>query len=294
MKIVFQALQIFVSAGIAGLYFTGCMTSPSQDPFAAAAANNFHIIKKLNDTSNKTLNQLNKTASSLQESIDKNEKHNKELQAIIKSNGEKLASLNSQLKHLTTIIYNQLGLSTSTGDILEQQQQGMSSTTLQPLEKNENTQTQGKDVTSPAAQQAVKTQPTQNALMAYQDAQKYYINGNYEEAAKRYLECLKRYPDSEFSARAQYWAAESYRQLGKEKQDPAMYEKAITGFSKMRAMFPNSNMVPSSLYREALAHRALGQNTRATDLLKQVIKDYPLTPAAELAKTTLSEIQSGQ
>jgi tol-pal system protein YbgF len=95
---------------------------------------------------------------------------------------------------------------------------------------------------------------------------------------------LAAYPDSEYSDNAQFWIGECYFF---EKN----YEKAILEYEKVTKNYPGGNKVPYALLKQGFSFLKLNDKTSARLLLQQVIKDYPNTNQARMARSKLQEIK---
>ena len=95
---------------------------------------------------------------------------------------------------------------------------------------------------------------------------------------------LKQYPDTEYSDNAQFWIGECY-------YFEKNYEKAILEYDKVAKNYPDGDRVPYALLKQGLSFLNLGDKTGARLLLQQVIKDYPNTNQAKIARAKLLESQ---
>jgi len=93
---------------------------------------------------------------------------------------------------------------------------------------------------------------------------------------------LHRYPDSQYTANAQYWLGEVYLIKGQA-------ELARDAFAKVVENWPEPAKVPDALYKQADATRRLAQNEQARHLLREVIEKYPNSSAAKLAQRDLQQ-----
>lgn len=118
----------------------------------------------------------------------------------------------------------------------------------------------------------------------YAAAYELFKEGKYEKSRESFDHFLKQYPESEFSSNAQFWIGECYYFEKK-------YEKAIVEYEKVTKNFPEGNKVPYALLKQGLAFLKLGDKASARLLLQQVIKDYPNTSQARIARAKLIEIK---
>jgi len=129
-----------------------------------------------------------------------------------------------------------------------------------------------------------KDQGKSDKAGAYAAAYQTFKNGNYAKAREAFQEFLAAYPSGEYADNAQYWIGECYFF---ERQ----FEKAILEYEKVTRKFPSSNKVPYALVKQALSFQNLGDKASAKLLLQQVIKDYPDTSQARVARSKLQELR---
>jgi len=118
----------------------------------------------------------------------------------------------------------------------------------------------------------------------YAAAYELFREGKYEKSREGFESFLKQFPDTEFSDNAQFWIGECYYFEKK-------YEKAIVEYDKVTKNFPDGNKVPYALLKQGLSFLKLGDKASAKLLLQQVIKDFPNTSQARIARNRLLEIK---
>ena len=119
---------------------------------------------------------------------------------------------------------------------------------------------------------------------AYAAAYETFKEGKYEKAKTEFQNFLKQYPKTEYSANAQFWIGECYYLDQK-------YEKAILEYETVVKNYPDGNKVPYALLKQGLSFQKLGDKTSAKLILQQIIRDYPNTNQARVARATLLEIK---
>ncbi len=124
----------------------------------------------------------------------------------------------------------------------------------------------------------------QGKAAVYAAAYQTFKNGHYTKAREAFQDFLTSYPTGEYSDNAQFWIGECHFF---EKN----YEKAILEYEKVTKKFPSSNKVPYALLKQGICFQNLGDKTSARLLLQQVIKDYPNTSQARIARSKLQEIK---
>lgn len=118
----------------------------------------------------------------------------------------------------------------------------------------------------------------------YAAAYQLFKAGNYAKAQEAFQAFLAAHPTGEYSDNAQYWIGECYFFEKK-------YEKAILEYEKVTKKFPSSSKVPYAILKQGISFQKLGDKTSARLLLQQVIKDYPNTSQARIARSKLHELK---
>ena len=118
----------------------------------------------------------------------------------------------------------------------------------------------------------------------YSDAYKVFVEHEYETAKTKFQEFLNLFPDTEYSDNAQFWIGECLYFQDK-------YEEAILEYEKVIQNYPKGNKVPNALLKQALSFLKLGDKASSRLLLQRVMKDFPGTTPAEIARSKLLEIK---
>lgn len=92
---------------------------------------------------------------------------------------------------------------------------------------------------------------------------------------------LEAHPDHDLADNALYWIGESW-------YAQAQWLKAANTFVRVAKQYPRGNKVPDAMYKLARSYEKLGDDGAATDVLRQLSKHYPGTPAAKRAGDELS------
>lgn len=114
---------------------------------------------------------------------------------------------------------------------------------------------------------------------AYQDL----VRGQFDLAREGFLEFLRRFPQSTLADNAQYWIGESY-------YSQQQYARAAAEFAKVMEDHAAGDKVPAAMLKRAFALISLSRRTEARALLEQLIKKYPKTQEAELARARLKDL----
>ncbi len=134
----------------------------------------------------------------------------------------------------------------------------------------------------PPSQGEVLSQEAMKAL--YKNAKQTYERKEFSAAREQFKAFLAVYPKGELSDNAQFWIGECY-------YSEKNYEKAIIAYDDVIKRFPKGDKVSSALLKQALCWLKLGDKTFAQSLLKRVIREYPHTQQAKIAKEKLKGIQ---
>jgi len=104
--------------------------------------------------------------------------------------------------------------------------------------------------------------------------------GSYSVAITGFKDFLTNYPGSPLAENAQYWIGESY--YGKKQ-----FNEAIAEFDKVTLLFPKGDKVAGARFKKAMALLDLGQTDAGRVELQAIIKLYPRSNEAVLARQQL-------
>ncbi|TFG37369.1 MAG: tol-pal system protein YbgF [Syntrophobacterales bacterium] len=138
-----------------------------------------------------------------------------------------------------------------------------------------------------ATEKEAGTTPLKESIdkeQVYSEAYRTFKDGKYGSAREKFGEFLKSFSDTEYSDNAQFWIGECY--YFEEK-----YEKAILEYEKVVQNYPKGNKVPNALLKQALSFLKLDDTSSSRLLLQRVIKEYPNTNAARIARAKLVDIK---
>ncbi len=120
--------------------------------------------------------------------------------------------------------------------------------------------------------------PDQLFAAAYGD----YSRGNYDLAISEFRQYVETYPTSEMADNAQYWIGEAL--YAKKK-----FAEAITEFDKVITLFAKGDKVPAARFKKAMVLNEMGQEDLARLEFQALIKLFPKSNEATLAKQQLGE-----
>lgn len=114
----------------------------------------------------------------------------------------------------------------------------------------------------------------------YDTAKQALDKGEFDAARDRFNEFIKRFPKSANADNAQFWIGETYY---REK----WYEKAIMEYQKVIESYPDGNKVAAALLKQGLSFFNLNEKANSRLILKELIKKYPTSSEAKIAKEKL-------
>lgn len=91
---------------------------------------------------------------------------------------------------------------------------------------------------------------------------------------------LQAYPDHDLADNALYWIGEIW-------YAQAQWVKAAQAFLRVAKDYPRGNKVPDAMYKLAKSYEKMGDDPGAGEVLKQLERQYPGTPAAKRAHEDL-------
>lgn len=103
---------------------------------------------------------------------------------------------------------------------------------------------------------------------------------DYSGARANFTSYMAQNPKSPQVGDAQFYIAESYF-------NEKWYEKAILEYQVVIAKYTKNSKRPASLYKQALSFEKIDDQVNANARFKDVIRNYPLSPEAKLAKKKL-------
>ena len=244
-------------------------------------------IVKLDQQLEGSVTKLNETTAELIARVNQSDQQVRTLQSIIEENQVKIDRLQKTLDNLAVTIHRSLNLSlpdtgrVPVGGPSEVEVEGVRVSPPPGPAGLPPSAAAVPGVTAPGT--PTPSVPAGDPETDYQIAQKSYANEDYALALEQFGAYLQRYPNTDLCANAQFWKGYSYFKIEK-------YEEAIAEFERLRTNYPDSTKVPFGMHIQAMAHKALGQTARAVALLKEVVENYPMTPAADSSKTELENL----
>jgi len=119
---------------------------------------------------------------------------------------------------------------------------------------------------------------------AYRAAYALVRNQEFDDAVAAFKQFLERFPDGRYAANAHYWLGELYLVL--QPPDP---EAARQSFTLLLDQYPGNAKEPDALYKLGRVHFIKGNRDRSREFLDRVIRQYPESSAAGLAKEFIQQ-----
>lgn len=117
---------------------------------------------------------------------------------------------------------------------------------------------------------------------AYLKAFDFLKAGKYDSAITSFRGMLDKWPQGNFSDNAWYW-------LGESQYVKRQYKPALDSYTALVERFPASPKVPDALFKSGLTQAELKLTEQAKVTWRRVIKDYPNSNAAGLARQRLAQ-----
>jgi tol-pal system protein YbgF len=118
----------------------------------------------------------------------------------------------------------------------------------------------------------------------YESAWRSYEKRDYQAAASRFREFVKKNPKSRLAGAASFWLGESHFVLKE-------YEKAIVAYDEVRR-FAQTDKLAAALLRQGFAFAELGEKLNARLVLQELVEKYPQSAEAPRAKQRLKALES--
>jgi tol-pal system protein YbgF len=280
------ATRVVVLSGLAGL--VGCATGGSQ--VENSIYDTQRVVRDLQINMQPTLQRLNQSTVELEARLNDADEQTRTLQGLMQENQVRLDEMQRKLDEVQRMVAGDRGISVprqpppvreigtpGTGEhvIMRPPEPARPPVTPipEPVEEMDRPPLEPRTGLSPG-----------NETIEYENARSSYRNENYELAIQQFNEFMRRYPDSQYSANAQYWKAHSHGNLGQ-------YADAVREFSRLRALHPTSSSIPLAMYNEAAALTHLGRIAEAEALLERLVREHPDHAAAATAREDLRKIR---
>jgi len=133
---------------------------------------------------------------------------------------------------------------------------------------------------SPAAP-AAPAIPSADTL--YDTALRDFTTGKYDLARQQFSDYLKHYGETQLAGNAQFYIGETYYQQKN-------YQQAIAEYDKVLTKYPKSYKLAAAQLKKGYALLELNDRTGGIRALRTVIRDYPNSEEARLARARLQRL----
>jgi tol-pal system protein YbgF len=125
--------------------------------------------------------------------------------------------------------------------------------------------------------------PGASEQATYDNAMAALRGGSYDRAIASFQEVVTNYPTGDLASNAQFWIGESYYTKGD-------LENAVAAYRKVLSDWPLSRKAPDAMVKLGFSLSDLRRNGEARNMLEDVVRKYPGTPAAQLATDRLKRL----
>ncbi|MEM7366861.1 MAG: tol-pal system protein YbgF [Pseudomonadota bacterium] len=124
--------------------------------------------------------------------------------------------------------------------------------------------------------------PSEKAL--YDTALELIRNRQYEMATEQLRATIESYPDGRLTPNAYYWLGQAYAAMPRPE-----YEKSRQALAQVITFYPEHQKVPDAAFKLGTVHHLMGDCSRASELLNQVIEQHSGKTVAKLAENYLRD-----
>ena len=121
--------------------------------------------------------------------------------------------------------------------------------------------------------------PDPNQL--YEQAAQDLTQGRYPLALQGFRDYVQRFPATDLADNAQYGVGECLFAQ-------AYFDSAAVEYERIGSLYPQGDRVPAGLWKLALCREKLGQAAQAHKALEDLVKGFPLSGEAQLARDRLA------
>ena len=138
--------------------------------------------------------------------------------------------------------------------------------------------------TAPVPAPVAATPGDKDGKLAYGQAFNVLKEGRYQQAIIDFRNFMNSYPESKYSANAQYWLAEA-NYVSRD------YKTALQEFQNILSRYPESNKVQGAELKIGYTYYEMQDWTGARAALERVIKNHPNTTVARKAQERLDRMK---
>lgn len=141
--------------------------------------------------------------------------------------------------------------------------------------------------TTPSAPTPAPLGPGMSPQRMYETAWADYTSGQWDLCISGFDSYLRTFPKSELADEAQLYIGECNYSNGKN-------QEAIQAYTQVITLYPRGQSVAAAYYKRGLAFQNLRQPDRARESFEAVLKQFPDSDPARLAKQALDRLNSGK
>jgi tol-pal system protein YbgF len=138
----------------------------------------------------------------------------------------------------------------------------------------------------PGAKTGTTPPPQTDGRALYNAAHNDYLKGSYDEALRQFQNYVTTFPSSDLADNAHYWIGETYYRQQR-------FRQAIEKFAAITRDYPRSDRVAAALLKRSYSHLELGERSQGVLHLQTLVRRYPTTDEAILARQRLRELGIG-
>lgn len=187
-------------------------------------------------------------------------------------------AINSHKETLTELKSQNAVVSSDTADVARRIKNLESYTGYDPSSDDSNDKVQGQ-----VSNVDIKTVKTKDVIL-YEKAKKALDQDKLKTARELFNKLIVKYPRSDKVDNAQFWIGESYYRS-------KWYQKAILEYQKVIENFPKGNKIAGAYLKQGLAFAELGETENARIVLKDLIKKFPKSGEALIAKKKMEKLK---
>ncbi|MFP4172408.1 MAG: tetratricopeptide repeat protein [Candidatus Hydrogenedentota bacterium] len=269
---------------------TGCATTGAPGELENTVYRNNEMLRNMQRDMDSSVENLDNTVANLETRLDENEGQMRTVRGISEENQHQLETLRQRLDEFASTMYRHFDLTPGSGaadgwrPLDDEDDVDVGDPVIDGGEGDEGEGDEGEGDEQPVALRPdAELETPADPMAVYEQAQRNFMDNNYQEALTGYEQLLGRHPDWEHAHNAQFWKAESHMNMEE-------YPEAIREYQRLREEYPESSKVPYSLYNQAIAHVRLGQTEDARELLEQLTDEHGMHETAERAAETLRRL----
>ncbi len=141
----------------------------------------------------------------------------------------------------------------------------------------------GQDASNAQQAPAVPAPAVPDPETLYKSAYSDYTNGNYDLAIQGFQQYLQNYGQTDLASNAQFYIGDSYYLQKK-------YSEAIKAYDQCMIQYPGGNKMQAAQLKKGYALLAEGQTSAGVRELRSLVRRYPDSKEAELARQRLRRI----